>query len=124
MASSIRLRVDPGTGLRPWWKQLNVPGLCCAKHYRQVFHLIDLVDEALAQSSGFPAARLNSCEGNNVYLPPPATLKHPLVLVGSNPVRAAAKPECLIHAVRIPVDVVGVLVANPSRMSLQIDLRN
>src|SRR5450759_4572464 len=49
-------------------------------------------------------------------------LKRRDVLHWTLSVRSASKPEGVIEPLRVPVDVVGVLVANPTRMCLQVDL--
>src|SRR5580693_6991496 len=49
------------------------------------------------------------------------TLEYLLVFIRTHPIGYAAKPERPVKRVRIAVDVVGILVPDPARMSLQVD---
>src|SRR5450432_4272197 len=46
------------------------------------------------------------------------------ILIRTHPIGCAAKPERSVERIRISVDVVGILIPDPARMSLQIYFGN
>src|ERR1700722_8844463 len=52
------------------------------------------------------------------------TFEYLPVLIRTHPIGNAAKPERPVERIRIPVDIVGILVPDPPRMGLQIYFGN
>src|ERR1700720_3420876 len=112
IASAKGLRCPP-TALR----------LSCAKNYRKVIQLVSRIGELFVHGTGVLVGT-RAFDGGDGDIHPAVPFEYFFVLIRSHPIGYAAEPECPVDRIRISIDIVGILVADPARMSFQIDFGN